>query len=76
MRPPDKLARLLVNSALFVDSICRPGEWKREADMTDAERERGAAWRACMCVSMVSSSSCKRIDRQPNGCHSAQPAAR
>jgi hypothetical protein len=40
---PDKLASLL-NSALFVDAVCFPG-FKREQDLTDAERARGEAWR-------------------------------
>ena len=40
----EKLIRLL-NSALFVDSIWRPGDWKREADLTPEERERGERWR-------------------------------
>jgi hypothetical protein len=42
VRPP--LTRLL-NSTLFVDSIYRPGEWKRVEDLTTEERERGEAWR-------------------------------
>jgi hypothetical protein len=40
----EKLIRLL-NSALFVDSIWRPGDWKCEADLTPEERERGERWR-------------------------------
>lgn len=31
-------------SALLVDSI-NVGDWKREADLTPEERERGEAWR-------------------------------
>lgn len=43
MTPPDKLPRLL-RSALFADSIY-PSDWRREADLIDAERERAEAWR-------------------------------
>jgi hypothetical protein len=41
---PEKLGRLL-NSALFVDSIYRPGEWKRETDLTvrRTRAQRGVA---------------------------------
>jgi len=42
MKPDDKLTRLL-NSALFVDAVL-PG-FKREADLTPEERERGERWR-------------------------------
>lgn len=38
-----QLTRLL-NCALFVDVVCLPG-FKREQDLTDAERERGERWR-------------------------------
>jgi hypothetical protein len=35
----------LIHSALFVDSIWRPGDWKRIDELTPEERARGEAWR-------------------------------